>query len=148
MKIPHGKLLRPGIRNEQVALLRQRLKVPADNPADEQVYDDALVGAVRDYQRNNGLRPDGIVGNRVRDALNNNGARPAKIDPNRNIDRLIANMERWRWLPENLGSFYVMNNIPEYVSEIWKGNERVLSQKMIVGQPAWPTPVYPPACSM
>jgi murein L,D-transpeptidase YcbB/YkuD len=140
IKIPRGRLLRPGIRNDQVSLLRQRLKVPAADPANDRVYDESLVNAVRDFQKANGLRPDGIVGNRVRDALNSAG-RPVKVDPNRNIDRLIANMERWRWLPENLGSFYVMNNIPEFVSEIWKGKELMLRQKMIVGQPAWPTPV-------
>jgi murein L,D-transpeptidase YcbB/YkuD len=140
VKLPRGKLLRAGIRNEQVSLLRKRLKLPADNPADDDLYDDALVQAVRNYQRENGLRPDGLVGNRVRTSLNSAG-KSKHIDPSRNIDRLIANMERWRWLPENLGSFYVMNNIPEYVSEIWQGKERVLSQKMIVGQPAWPTPI-------
>jgi murein L,D-transpeptidase YcbB/YkuD len=140
VKIPAGRLIRPGAKNSQVALLRQRLKVPASDPADEQVYDDTLVSAVRDYQRNNGLPPDGIVGSRVRAALNSAG-KPPKIDNNRNIDRLIANMERWRWLPENLGSFYVMNNIPEFVSEIYKDNHRVLRQKIVVGMPAWPTPV-------
>ncbi len=34
-----------------------------------------------------------------------------------------------------------MNNIPEFTSEIWKGNELKLKQKMIVGQPSWPTPM-------
>lgn len=141
VKIPPGRLIRPGARNDQVSLLRQRLKVPATDPANDQVYDDGLVSAVRDYQRDKGLRPDGIVGNRLRASLNSAGGPPPKIDNNRNIDRLIANMERWRWLPENLGSFYVMNNIPEFVSEIWQGKERVLRQKIVVGQPAWPTPV-------
>ncbi|HEY8194265.1 MAG TPA: L,D-transpeptidase family protein [Hyphomicrobium sp.] len=140
VKLPRDKLLRPSQKDDQVSLLRQRLKVPAENPADEQVYDDKLVEAVRDAQRANGLRVDGVVGNRVRDALNSEG-QPKRSDPGRNVDRLIANMERWRWLPENLGSFYVMNNIPEFVSEIWKGNQRELRQKMIVGQPSWPTPV-------
>jgi len=140
VKIPRGRLLRAGMRNDQVALLRQRLKVPAENPDAETLYDDGLVDAVREYQRANGLLADGLVGNRVRESLNRAG-KPPKIDNNRNTDRLIANMERWRWLPENLGSFYVMNNIPEYVSEIWKGKERVLRQKMIVGQPSWPTPI-------
>lgn len=140
VKIPDGRLLRAGMRNDQVALLRQRLKVPAENSDAETLYDDALVDAVREYQRANGLLADGLVGRRVRQSLNRAG-KPPKVDNNRNIDRLIANMERWRWLPENLGSFYVMNNIPEYVSEIWKGKERVLRQKMIVGQPSWPTPV-------
>ena len=140
VKMPRGKLLRPGVRDDQVALLRQRLKVPSESPETNDLYDQGLQDAVKDYQRANGLNPDGLVGNGVRNALNG-GSKSKRIDPSRNVDRLIANMERWRWLPENLGSFYVMNNIPEFVSEIWKGKERVLSQKMIVGQPAWPTPI-------
>lgn len=140
IKIPRGKLLRPGMRNDQVALLRQRLNVPSEGPDSDDLYDEGLVNAVKDYQRANGLTQDGLVGNGVRNALNGTG-NSKRVDPGRNVDRLIANMERWRWLPENLGSFYVMNNIPEYTSEIWKGKERVLQQKMIVGQPAWPTPM-------
>jgi murein L,D-transpeptidase YcbB/YkuD len=140
VKIPRGKLLRLGDRDDQVALLRQRLKVPSESPDSNDLYDEALVDAVKDYQRANSLTPDGLVGNGVRNALNG-GSKSKRADPGRNIDRLIANMERWRWLPENLGSFYVMNNIPEFTSEIWKGKERVLSQKMIVGQPSWPTPM-------
>jgi murein L,D-transpeptidase YcbB/YkuD len=140
VKLPRGKLLRLGVRDDQVALLRQRLKVPSESPETNDLYDQGLQDAVKDYQRANGLNPDGLVGNGVRNALNG-GGKSKRIDPSRNVDRLIANMERWRWLPENLGSFYVMNNIPEFVSEIWKGKERVLSQKMIVGQPAWPTPM-------
>jgi murein L,D-transpeptidase YcbB/YkuD len=140
VRLPRGKLLRPGVRDDQVALLRQRLKVPSETLEANDLYDDALVDSVKDYQRANGLSADGLVGNGVRNALNG-GGKSKRIDPSRNVDRLIANLERWRWLPENLGSFYVMNNIPEYVSEIWKGKERVLRQKMIVGQPAWPTPM-------
>jgi murein L,D-transpeptidase YcbB/YkuD len=140
VKMPRGKLLRLGVRDDQVALLRQRLKVPSESPETNDLYDQGLQDAVKDYQRANGLNPDGLVGNGVRNALNG-GGKSKRIDPSRNVDRLIANMERWRWLPENLGSFYVMNNIPEFVSEIWKGKERILSQKMIVGQPAWPTPM-------
>jgi len=140
VKLPRGKVLRLGTRDDQVALLRQRLKVPSESPDANDLYDDALLDAVKDYQRANGLTPDGLVGNGVRNALNG-GGKSKRIDPARNVDRLIVNMERWRWLPENLGSFYVMNNIPEYTSEIWRGKERVLNQRMIVGQPSWPTPV-------
>ncbi|MFA7307040.1 MAG: L,D-transpeptidase family protein [Hyphomicrobium sp.] len=140
VKLPRGKVLRLGVRDDQVALLRQRLKVPSADADSNDLYDDALLDAVKDYQRANGLAADGLVGNGVRNALNG-GGKSKRIDPTRNVDRLIANMERWRWLPENLGSFYVMNNIPEFTSEIWKGKDRVLSQRMIVGQPSWPTPV-------
>ena len=140
VKLPQGKLLKPGAQDDQVVLLRQRLKVPASSPADESVYDDDVADAVRAFQQENGLRVDGIVGNRVRAALNNAGE-PKTVNPKRQLDRLIANMERWRWLPVDLGPFYVMNNIPEFSSEIWKGDSRELKQKMIVGLPSWPTPV-------
>ena len=140
VKLPQGKQLKPGAEDDQVPLLRQRLKVPAGSPADERVYDDQLVDAVRAFQQDYGLKSNGVVTNRVRDALNKEGE-PKKVDPKRNLDRLIVNMERWRWLPVDLGPFYVMNNIPEFTSEIWKGNGLELKQKMIVGQPSWPTPV-------
>ncbi|WP_092864587.1 L,D-transpeptidase family protein [Hyphomicrobium facile] len=140
VKLPQGKQLKPGAEDDQVALLRQRLKMPAANPEDERVYDDELVDAVRGIQRDNGLKANGILSDRVRTALNKAGE-PKRADPKQNVDRLIANMERWRWLPVDLGPLYVMNNIPEFTSEIWKGNHLELKQKMIVGQPSWPTPV-------
>ncbi|WP_045836869.1 murein L,D-transpeptidase [Hyphomicrobium sp. 99] len=140
IKLPDGKQFKPGAEDDQVALLRQRLKVPAANPADERVYDDELADAVRAFQKDNGFKANGVVNNRLRAALNKAGE-PKKIDPKQHLDRLIVNMERWRWLPVDLGPFYVMNNIPEFTSEIWKGNELELKQKMIVGQPSWPTPV-------
>ena len=55
-------------------------------------------------QQANGIKANGILSNRVRAALNKEGE-PKKADPKRNIDRLIANMERWRWLPADLGVF-------------------------------------------
>ncbi len=140
VKLPDGKQLKPGAEDDQITLLRQRLKMPAENPANERVYDDKLADAVRGIQQDNGLKANGVLNNRIRSVLNKAGE-PKKVDSSRNVDKLIVNMERWRWLPPDLGSFYVMNNIPEFTSELWKGNELALKQKMIVGQPSWPTPV-------
>jgi murein L,D-transpeptidase YcbB/YkuD len=140
VKLPEGKQIKPGVRDDQIALLRQRLKIPAEAADDEQLYDDKLVEAIRGLQRENGLKVNGVLNNRVRAILNKEGE-PKRADPKRAIDRLIVNMERWRWLPADLGPFYVMNNIPEFTSEIWKGDELKLKQKIIVGQPSWPTPV-------
>ena len=140
VKLPQGKTLKRGSKDDQVALLRQRLRIPADDPANERVYDDKLVEAVRNVQQDNGLKANGVLSNRVRTVLNQAG-QPKKESPSGNVDRIIANMERWRWLPVDLGSFYVMNNIPEFTSEIWKDNRVELKQKMIVGQPSWPTPM-------
>ncbi len=119
VKLPDGKSLKRGSKDAQVSLLRQRLKIPADDPADDNVYDDKVAAAVQDVQRDNGLKANGVLTNRVRIILNSAGL-PKRSDPSRSVDRLIANMERWRWLPVDLGKFYVMNNIPEFTSEIWK----------------------------
>jgi murein L,D-transpeptidase YcbB/YkuD len=140
VKLPNGKLLRPGAVDDQVLLLRKRLKVVAENSEDDRRYDDALVDAVRGFQKEHGLRASGYLNNSTRAALNNAGE-PEKARPKRSVDLLIANMERWRWLPADLGRFYVMNNIPEFTSEIWKDKQVVLKQKMVDGQPSWPTPI-------
>ncbi len=138
--LPDGKQIKPGAQDDQIAMLRQRLKLPAEGTDLERSYDDALVAAVKAVQDANGLKSNGVLNNRTRAALNKEG-QPKAADPKGNVDRLLANMERWRWLPSELGPFYVMNNIPEFQSEIWKGSELKLRQKMIVGQPSWPTPV-------
>jgi L,D-transpeptidase YcbB len=141
VKIPNGKSLKRGAKDDQVSLLRQRLKVQASDPANDRLYDDQLADAVRAFQQDNGLKANGVVTNRVRSALNSAGQPKKKIRPSDNVDRIIANMERWRWLPVDLGKFYVMNNIPEFTSEIWKDDRIELKQKIIVGQPSWPTPL-------
>src|SRR5690606_13638471 len=94
VKLPNGKLLRPGAVDDQVLLLRKRLKVVAENPEDDRRFDDALVDAVREFQSAHGLRASGYLNNSTRAALNNAGE-PEKARPKRNIDLLIANMERW-----------------------------------------------------
>lgn len=142
VKLPmKGKTLKRGVKDDQVSLLRQRLKVPADNPSDDRVYDDQLADAVRAFQQANGLKANGVVTNRVRTALNSEGQPKRRANPSENVDRIIVNMERWRWLPANLGKFYVMNNIPEFTSEIWKDDRIELKQRIVVGQPSWPTPL-------
>lgn len=143
VKLPSkGRTLKKGVKDDQVSLLRQRLKVPADNPADDLVFDDRLTDAVRSFQQENGLKANGVVNNRVRSALNSVGQPKRRAaSPSENVDRIIANMERWRWLPVDLGKFYVMNNIPEFTSEIWKDDRIELKQRIVVGQPAWPTPL-------
>lgn len=143
VKLPtRGKTLKRGVKDDQVSLLRQRLKVPADNPSNDRVYDDQLADAVRAFQQANGLKANGVVTNRVRTALNSEGQpRKRRASPSENVDRIIVNMERWRWLPANLGKFYVMNNIPEFTSEIWKDDRLELKQRIVVGQPSWPTPL-------
>jgi L,D-transpeptidase YcbB len=51
------------------------------------------------------------------------------------IEAIIANMERWRWLPRDLGAAYVMVNLPDYTLTVMDNGESVWSTRIVVGQP-------------
>ena len=51
------------------------------------------------------------------------------------IDAILANMERWRWLPQDLGTAYVMVNIPDYTLTVVNNGKPVWSTRIVVGQP-------------
>ena len=140
IKLPQGKSIKPGAEHADVALLRQRLKVPADGGKDT-IYDPKLVDAVRAFQQEKGLDANGIVTGRTRAALNGEGE-ARKPNPGRDAQRLIINMERWRWMPENLGTAYVWDNVPEFVTRLVKNNKEIFKEKIIVGLPEWATPTF------
>jgi len=138
VQLPNGPQLKPGTRDPQVVILRKRLKVDlpvaTDKPADETFYDDALKAAVMAFQTENGTRPDGIVGNATRAALND----VEVLSP----QKILANMEEMRWMPEDLGDLYVWVNIPEFTLRIVKNGEVIHTERVITGLPDKQTPVF------
>jgi len=58
------------------------------------------------------------------------------------IRRLIINMERWRWMPEDLGAIYVWNNSPEFMLYVVKDGKTIYSDKTLVGTIGYATPVF------
>jgi murein L,D-transpeptidase YcbB/YkuD len=64
------------------------------------------------------------------------GAKP------RNMQKLIVNMERWRWMPEDLGKLYVQINVPEFMVYIGKNGNVIHKEKVVVGKPVYATPIF------
>ena len=58
------------------------------------------------------------------------------------LGRILVNMERWRWLPADLGEYYVWNNVPEFLTRVVKKGETIHSDKVVTGQPEWATPAF------
>lgn len=133
--VPDGPLLRPGMTDERVPLLRKRLKVESD-PSDE-TYDPALVEAVKEFQKSKRLAVDGLVGGRTLQALN--AGRTTPVDQR---EAVLSNMERWRWLPRDLGRAYVMVNIPDFTLKMVRDGKAVFHTKIVVGKPRTPSPVF------
>lgn len=123
-------VLHPGANNKAVPILRQKLGVSGSG----NYYDQNLVNAVKTYQRNLGLRPDGIIGQTTRDTLN---ASHREI-----TDKLMINMERQRWMPRDLGNPYVLVNIPDFVVKMYQNNKAVYTSKAVVGRKDRQTPAF------
>jgi murein L,D-transpeptidase YcbB/YkuD len=58
------------------------------------------------------------------------------------VQRLVVNMERWRWMPPELGSYYVWDNIPAFTVRVMKGGKSIYVEKAVVGQLKYATPVF------
>jgi murein L,D-transpeptidase YcbB/YkuD len=132
IEVPNGPVLTPGMQHPHVAFLRQRLEVPA-RAGGRDIYDEPLAEAVVAFQRQKGLRPDGVVSARTRSALNA-GVRSAEPSPYSDMQRILVNMERWRWMPEDLGKLHVWDNVPEFMTRIVKGGRVLHQAKIIVGK--------------
>ncbi len=64
------------------------------------------------------------------------GAKPA------NTQKIVVNMERWRWMPEDLGSLYVWLNIPTFMVRVVKEGKSIYTDKIVVGELKYATPVF------
>ena len=139
-KIPDGPQIKPGVTHPHVALVRARLALAAAKPAtpptgDANLFDEALVAAIKEFQVARGLKPaDGTIGNGTRAALNTivQGS-PRKV---------LANMEQWRWMPDDLGSIYVTVNVPEFTLRVVRDGKVIHSERVVVGKTDTQTPIF------
>jgi murein L,D-transpeptidase YcbB/YkuD len=66
----------------------------------------------------------------------------ARSEGGKNVKLILVNMERWRWMPEDLGSLHVWLNVPEFMVHIVKNGKTLYSEKIVVGQLKYATPVF------
>jgi murein L,D-transpeptidase YcbB/YkuD len=129
--IPNGPAPKIGMQDERVPQLRERLGLPADSDTN---YDKALAAAVKKFQQEHEIKPTGTLTSATIEALN--GRRP-----DRPTDTILANMERWRWMPHDLGKTYVIVNLPDYTLRVFHDGKQMWMTKIVDGKPTMPTPI-------
>ena len=137
--VPKGPLIRPGQKHPHVALTRKRLEVPVRTPegasaADPELYDSDLEDAVKAFQKRHGLRAEGIIGPATRRAMNARPKNPVK--------KILANMERWRWVPREVGELHVRVNIPEFRIRVFEDGKSIHTERVVVGKLKNQTPIF------
>ncbi|SDH23131.1 MULTISPECIES: L,D-transpeptidase family protein [Bosea] len=132
VRIPAGPPLKLGMRDERVALVRARLGL---GPSEEPVFDRSTALALADFQKKAGLPANGILSERTLAAL----GKPASA---RGEEDIIAQMERWRWLPPDLGTDHIIANVPEMRVRVIRSGKVVHETRAIIGKPDSATPIF------
>ncbi len=83
------------------------------------------------------MNPDGMIGASTLRSLNAVSA-PRRGDV---IETIISNMERWRWIPRELGTAHVMLNIPNYTLRVMNNGKEAWTTRVVVGKPNTATPM-------
>ncbi len=138
LRVPPGRLLRHRDIDSRTTILRQRLVSSGDlaprTGDNSKLFDKTLEQALRRFQHRHGIEVDGILGPKTLQALN--------VPLASRIRQIELNLERLRWLPEDLGDPHVRINIPAYELGVIKNNNRVLSMRAIVGERYHQTPIF------
>lgn len=136
--ISPGINLYKGMRHRGVYALRQRLMLSGDYHSSplthENFFDEKLADAVLRFQYRHGLDVDGIVGPQTLAALN--------VPVARRIRQIKANIERWRWMPHDLGQRSILVNIADFSLKVIEDGQEVLKSRVVVGKPHRSTPVF------
>ncbi|MBY3598597.1 L,D-transpeptidase family protein [Rhizobium bangladeshense] len=132
-------LLRPGDSSPEIANIVKALQkhgsetLKTDHAATLAAYvggsdySPEIVSLVEDFQKERGLKPDGVIGQATVRAMTGGDTNASKID------KLVVAMEQARWLPEDLGSRYVMINQPAYMAYYHNDGKEQLSMRVVVG---------------
>ena len=162
--IDEGRELTPGDRGPRIAQLRARLEASGDlapqtpsaqpapldpasdlaalaapefanlEPADPELFDAPLRVAVEAFQHSARLNVDGRVGSLTLHELN--------VSASYRVSQIRANLERWRWLPEDMGRRHIRVNIPDFSLEARNNDVVERQHDVIVGLTYRPTPVF------
>jgi murein L,D-transpeptidase YcbB/YkuD len=123
----------PELVMEDSRVPQLRAKLGISENADDTRYDAKVAEAVRKFQEGAELKGTGVLDDKTIKAINS-----PKRD--KQIDTVLVNMERWRWLPRQLGApaignAYVILNIPNYTLKVMQNDAQVWTTKVVTGQP-------------
>jgi murein L,D-transpeptidase YcbB/YkuD len=126
-----GAVLKIGMEDDRVPTLRERLHVSGGSGT---TYDKPLAEAVKKFQQQHDLATTGTLTAATVEALNGR-------QPDRGTDIILANMERWRWMPHRFPDTYVIVNLPDFTLRVMHGGKQMWMTRIVIGKPEMPTPI-------
>jgi murein L,D-transpeptidase YcbB/YkuD len=121
----------------QISHLKRRLLALGDLVYDKEInneYDLTLSEAIKKFQERHGLKTTGKLSGLTLSYLN--------LSLDQIIKKILVNLERWKWVPENVADNYLLVNIPDFSLNIFEKGLRVHTMKVIVGKAMTHTPIF------
>jgi L,D-transpeptidase YcbB len=136
--IPDGPTLKLGDKSLSVIALKERLLIEGDmeitEREDPELFDESIELALKRFQKRHGLTDDGEMGDKTRAQLN--------VSVEHRVEQLELNLERWRWLPQDMGQRHIIVNIAAFQLKVVEDNAGVMAMRVVVGLPYHHTPVF------
>lgn len=126
--LPDEIVLEVGDTSPHVPAVRERLAITGDwsDPShQDSLYNAALAGAVHRFQQRHGLKADSIVGPSTLAAMN--------VSATERLRQIDLTLERWRWLPTDLGERHILVNIPRFEVYGYEDGREALRMDVVVG---------------
>lgn len=138
-KIPASPMLRTGDEHPAISTIRDRLSfenssINQTRPSIRNYFDKELEQVVKQFQRRHSLVVDGIIGPATIHAMN--------VPAAERLQQIKINLERLRWLPDDLGDRYIMVNLANYRLTAIEDNQVKLDMRVIVGKAQRSTPSF------
>jgi murein L,D-transpeptidase YcbB/YkuD len=125
-----------GERHPDIALLKTRLMISGDldilGEGENDLFDENLERAIQNFQKRHGIKEHGTLDKETIEAMN--------IPVAGRIRQMELNMERWRWMPHDLGNRYVVVNIPAFDLNVFEGEKAIMHMRVILGNRLQRTP--------
>ncbi|UOK36581.1 L,D-transpeptidase family protein [Pseudomonas palleroniana] len=135
--VANGPLLRPGMEDPRVPELARRLfsggYLAKASPGNGKQYRDELVKAVKAFQASHSLQADGVIGAGTVAELN--------ISPAMRREQLRINLERFRWLAQDLEPEGVVVNVAAAQLSVYQSGIPVWQTRLQVGRAERQTPL-------
>ena len=129
IEITAGTAIKKGNQDTRLEAIKKRLIFLGDLAKSDVIddrYDNLTFEAVIQFQKRHGLEAEGLIGAQTIERLN--------VSVSYRVEQLKANLERWRWLPNQLGDFYLIVNIANFELEVYKSGLKERTHKIIAGK--------------
>ena len=130
------KTLKKGMSSPSIAIIKKRLQITGElvGKDSSQVFDDTLVNAVKNFQNELGLKPDGIITASLIKDMN--------VTTLQRIEQLLINMGRMRWMTTEPSGQLIVVNIPEFELHVYEGKRKAFDMDVVVGKEGHNTTIF------